>query len=351
MKLRAASLILVVAFGLTACRGAVGTGSLPAGPSPNGTAPARAKRAAGPPVHTYIFKHTNSAQKRHAHKARAHLYIKVPLKRKRHGRLVPAYISPSTASLAVAVDGGTPKTFSVTTTSPNCQTVGTGPGAYLACSFTVMAPVGDDVFSFTTYDTSGNPLSENNDVPFTVVAGSNTPLGVTLGGIPDSLGLYSVNNGNRVAFDTSTFPATALVYGNQPVTFDIYGEDADSNPIIGLGSPAITVTLSSGAHVTLTAPTGSSHSWIFTPTYNATDPTVPSMLTYSIDITPAANTGASPLHFDEPMALWQPWIYVTNFYDWQIGTTDEYGVGNGSNPKIVGGFTHVPNPSGIAYDP
>ncbi|HEY4440379.1 MAG TPA: hypothetical protein VGN14_07960, partial [Candidatus Elarobacter sp.] len=77
-------------------------------------------------------------------------------------RRVPKYVSPSTQSLSIAVNGGTPAAQTIQTSGPNCTT----PTVIspTTCDLPISAPVGNDTFTIVTYDqpNSGAPPYAGN---------------------------------------------------------------------------------------------------------------------------------------------------------------------------------------------
>jgi hypothetical protein len=51
--------------------------------------------------------------------------------KKKTGRIAPEYVSPSTQSLQILVDGANPVTVGLTPSSPNCSPNATVPGSYV----------------------------------------------------------------------------------------------------------------------------------------------------------------------------------------------------------------------------
>lgn len=67
--------------------------------------------------------------------------------------LGPDFVSPSTQSIEVAINGGVPEVTNLTPSSPDC----TPPSQNepLECTVPVVAPPGNDRFTATTYDEPG----------------------------------------------------------------------------------------------------------------------------------------------------------------------------------------------------
>jgi hypothetical protein len=212
MKLRASNAVFL-ALALASCGGHAG---LPPVQAPTALATASPKGAAGAAL-TVVVPHpvTTSVKRR------------------------PAYVSPSSAKLVVAVNGGVAASYGLTSTSPGC-TVFQG---NTQCVLQIPGPAGDDSLALTIEDGAGNVLSENT-VNAKLVAGQATPVDVTLAGIPASVAIVP---GNGSAMEDSATPAWH-VPGLLPQPVEVEALDADGNVIIGPGAPLIgTPTVSAGA--------------------------------------------------------------------------------------------------------
>jgi hypothetical protein len=145
-------------------------------------------------------------------------------------RRLPAYVSSSTLSASVQVNGGTPIGVSLGVTSPNCTAVTGG----RACIITVPAPIGADTFKLLLYSgpaESGSLLSGASNFAATITEGSaNVTVPLVLGGYPANVNLSAPGLVGRA-------PATV------PMVVTAY--DASGNTIVGpadyidsTGSPA-----------------------------------------------------------------------------------------------------------------
>jgi hypothetical protein len=315
-------------FALSAVAACSGGGSIPSGPSLPG--------GAGPVSAPDRLKH---------HKGKARIRIRIPHhKKKKHGRH-ERYVSPSTRSIVIAVNG-TSNLFNLTPASGNC--IEHNP-VYTQCVVTVSAPYGNVDFSFTTYDAPngrGNKLSAN-DVTFPVVTGSTTPLSVTLGGIASSISFMP----------TTTVPA---VTGNQADGYKLYGKighnftvvplDADDNVIIGPGAPQVTMSSPpSGQMLGVATPAPSAPNiWNLQSSYTATNPLTPLAAIVTAVATPVPGSGGSAISAQVHFALYQPWIYVTDYADQSLYVFDEQGNQITLGPDAWSG---IPSPTGISFDP
>ena len=150
----------------------------------------------------------------------------------------PRYVSPSSAKLLVAVNGGTTTTYGLTPSTPGCTVQVTT----LLCTFAIPAPSGPDTLAMSLTDGAGNVLSRNV-VTATLAPGVATPVAVTLAGVPTSV---AVVPGANATVDGTKAPYHVAGLFAQPV--EIEPLDADGNVIIGPGAPTITgATISAGS--------------------------------------------------------------------------------------------------------
>jgi hypothetical protein len=269
-----------------------------------------------------------------------------PCKERAHCRRHAHWISPATQSIVIAIDAYAPIVQNLTPTSANCS-VG-GPISYLVCQFSVTVTTGPHTFSATTFDGlngNGNALSADLNVPVTIVGGSNQGVGLTLGGIAQSLVVLAPPNSPHVT--GSQFDGFS-VYGNLPVPFSVIPVDADGNYIVGPGAPVASLLLPPNAPITIASSPSAPSTLSLTSTYQPTNPTIAKVVRAMFVAAPVANSGGSTVQTPVTLALYQPWVYVTNQNSSTVGITDESG-----NGRIVpaGAFASVPDPSGIAYDP
>jgi streptogramin lyase len=143
---------------------------------------------------------------------------------------VPRFISPSTASLTVALQGAqTPlATINVTPSSPGCSPAPLG----IVCTATVSAPVGSNTYVVTTYDAvnaTGHQLATATLVATVTINATNT-LALVLNG--------TVANATVILGTTSV---TAGVPNTVAVT--VVALDAAGNVIVGPGNYSTPVTL------------------------------------------------------------------------------------------------------------
>jgi len=128
------------------------------------------------------------------------------------------------------------RTVGLTPTSPGCASTPAG----TVCAFQLGIPPGAYMGALSTYDGAngtGNALSVAQGVAFTVVAGQNNEVLLTLSGIPAKV-VPTYLGGGR---------------------FVVAAQDADGNNIVGNGAPSFTVAKGGGATVvSIAQPTASS---------------------------------------------------------------------------------------------
>ncbi|HEY0396587.1 MAG TPA: hypothetical protein VGD01_19070 [Candidatus Elarobacter sp.] len=96
----------------------------------------------------------------------------------------PQFVSPATALVAVAVNGGAPQTFPVASGAPCGPTFTTLAGSCTV--YTVAAPVGPDTFAVTLYDASNRVLSQGTAAQ-TIVLNTTNTVNITFDGVVAAL--------------------------------------------------------------------------------------------------------------------------------------------------------------------
>jgi hypothetical protein len=156
--------------------------------------------------------------------------------------IAPKYISASTKSASITVNGGTPAVINCTTT----------------CSTTLQAPVGSDTFAAQLFDAqngTGNLLSQGMTTA-TISLGVANVVSLTFAGIVKTLAISS--SGPAVVRGV---PAT--------VTISLVAKDAGGNTIVGTYDQPVTLANSDTSGATaLSALSVSSSSTAVTLTYN-----------------------------------------------------------------------------------
>lgn len=176
----------------------------------------------------------------------------------------PMYVSPATQSVAVSVNG-TSTAVTISTSGPDCTT----PTILspTTCTIPISAPVGSDTFEIDTYDQpntgsgpySGNDLSNTSFIS-TIVAGQTNNITATLGGVPASVTVTPLSTSGLLVGSSSG--GGFVAYGDKSFSVAVTSYDADNNPIVGLGSPTLTLQGTSG--ISVTAPASGSSQNIFT---------------------------------------------------------------------------------------
>jgi hypothetical protein len=253
---------------------------------------------------------------RHRQKAHLVLHMKVP-KKPRKIRVVrnnrPLYISTSTQSMSVAITGPTTLSESVglTAQSGNC----TSTLSSLQCTLTIsgLQPGTGYNASVATYDgplvsgnVSGNLLSQNQNVAFTIVAGANNALNFTLGGIATSFAVTPLRY-------VSSMPAygSYAFYTSSP--FLIVPLDVDNNEIVGPGAPEPSASLSPGAQATVTSGgTTNPNTFTVAGSYSGTNPSTGLQTYLHISATPVPGSGGSTVTQTIALTQYAPWIYVVD---------------------------------------
>ena len=165
----------------------------------------------------------------------------------------PNYLSPSTQSMKLVVTQGA---TTVLTQNANLTVTSSGCTSTLAstiCTLMIALNPGSYDASVTTYDQpgeAGNVLSSGQNVPFTVVAGTNNLVPVALSGVPAS---FTVTPQNNVT--AGSFAHGFTIAGMQAQSFIVNALDADGNVIVGVGAPTLTIAMSSGSGWTIGNPT------------------------------------------------------------------------------------------------
>jgi len=159
-----------------------------------------------------------------------------------------AYLSNSTASITITVNGGSPTVINNPNLSP-----GVGQAFEQSTTQTIAAPVGSDTLVVSAFDATGGGgnLLGNVTTVQSVVLGQANMLTATLNG---NLAKIAVAN-TASPFVSGTFPAYTFV-GQAPQDFVLTPEDADGNIIISPGNiPGLTLTSATPASVSDAATT------------------------------------------------------------------------------------------------
>jgi len=201
--------------------------------------------ALSPPGHAHTPETAGAAPS-----ASARFVIAVPARTAAAGKRAPAYISPATQSITIAVSGPTPvsQTANLTPTSTGCQST----LATTECTLTLALSPGSYSASLTTFDGlngTGTALSADQSVAFTVASGQANTIALTLNGIPAQLLVSSLSS---AAHQTAT--TNFKLAGVFPARLQATALDADGNIIVGPGSPTLSVSQTSGSTYTIVNP-------------------------------------------------------------------------------------------------
>ena len=238
-------------------------------------------------------------------KLQAKIRITIP-KRKHHRRVLIRghYISASTQSIAIAIAplaGGATTNYNADLTpanNPACT------GTPVVCTITIGLPAGSYTASFATYDgplsggnapnnpPTGNELSANQNVPFTLVLGASNQINVTLDGIPSNVTVVPI--GSTMSGNANSGFSLSRCYWSARV--EVLGVDADNNQILGPGAPAPALSSNDTTHLGITATPSPASPNTFTlstlsPYTNI--PTAQSVVQLTASVTPAAASGDS----------------------------------------------------------
>lgn len=152
----------------------------------------------------------------------------------------PAYVSPATQSMKIAITQGSTSVLSQTVGLTANSTGCTSTLADLTCTLTLNVNAGSYTASITTYDGAngtGNALSTAQDVAFTTTANQTTTVPLTLNAIPADI---------------------IALAGKTSTSVDVLAQDADGNFIVGPGAPSFTAAKASGSTIaSITQPTAS----------------------------------------------------------------------------------------------
>lgn len=285
-----------------------------------------------------------------AQKATLTLRLNVPTSTTAAKKRVPKYISPATTQISVDVEqngssiAGYPTTAPLTPTSTGCSST----LASTICTFSLPLAASGTPYavSVSMLDANHTVLSQTLNVPVTIVAGQANTINMSLGGLATGVSVLPYLTHRMVLA-----AGGVSVYGNAAIAFEVVPTDADGNLILGVGAPAPTVTLASGGHASLTAPTSANPNlWTITPNYQASDPTVPTTDALQITVAPVASSGGSTVNASANLAIYQPWIYLLDGTTNAIDVFDEQGNAIGSVSAFSGGaLTYVGYAMTIAY--
>lgn len=308
---------------ISACSGGAGNinGTLPSVPGVN------------QPSHSTTDVHTARGKVTvRIHIPKKHKRVRIRVER--HGK--PKYVSAATQSMSIDISGPTTidESVGLTPTSSGCSSSLTG----TFCTLTVSGlEPGSYTASISTYDgplnpsggATGNLLSDAQGVGFTIVAGQNNAIGVTLDGQPVSVVLIpSVNS----TIDGSMSSGFALARcGSDKVS--VVGIDADDNFIVGPGAPNAALS-SSGPQLIVASPAPAAPS-----AFTLTRPTSPtpapgSTVQLTVSVTPANGGASSTISTTIPMTFDRELCGVFTEYSIPVAGGEPSGITVGSDGAL-----------------
>jgi len=248
------------------------------------------------------------------------------------GRRRPLYISPSTLSVVVEVNG-----------DPTLTTTANKPASGTVSTVAVNAPVGADSITITTWDQAngtGNILGQIT-VTQTVVAGQLNTVNATVDGVMEKVGLSAAPSAFLHLGTDATGHQTATLVGTVAQTFTIVPEDVDGNVIVPPGdAPSLTMN-SNDASIAVTAVSGQTDQYTVQAAYPTPAGVHAALKVAGID--GIGNTLAAQFAVNESAA-----IYVG--YTGSGGTTVVVYDQAGTVISTSGGFAGLLDASGITYD-
>jgi hypothetical protein len=134
----------------------------------------------------------------------------------------PRHLPATTASVSIAVNGGTPTVVPYTVNGPTCVIS----SSTVTCTFDVQAPAGNDTFVVQALNGAGKQLAT---ATVQQAVSGTTVVPVTLAGVPSSA---------TVSLGSTTSPAGTAA--SIPIT--VTAADADGNPIAGTYATPVTLT-------------------------------------------------------------------------------------------------------------
>jgi hypothetical protein len=295
------------------------------------------------------------------------IHIRVPKGRRAHRVRVirdgrPAYISPSTAGITVAITGPTDltETAGLLPTSTGCSSALAG--TFCTLSFAGLKPCVPLSNCYTatiaTYDAvactpacsipgGAHELSAAQNVTFSVAIAQANTVNLTLGGIPTSFAVTPATPGYLQGDSRGL-----KLWGPAAQKLFVVARDAGGNAIVGSGAPVISAS-PSAANLQVTNPTVSAPNVVTlaAPTFGSPPAVLPGITRLRIAAVPAAQSGGATLVQTVPVAVAHSAIYVSidtaptgqvlGFYDGNTGTP---------NVTIAGANTGLDEASAVAID-
>lgn len=155
-----------------------------------------------------------------------------------HGARTPRYVSPATASLAVANDAGSAYAFAVGPSAPGCAASGGG----VTCTFTLSLALGQQMLTVDAHDGPVSAGTAHGNVLSTITTqivvneGQANALNVVLGGI---------------VADMSLTVAPLLFWDRSSANVTVVAKDPDGYIIAGRYAAPIAITIAGNNHAVL----------------------------------------------------------------------------------------------------
>jgi hypothetical protein len=164
-------------------------------------------------------------------------------------RVKREYLSNSTATVTIAVNGGSTNSIANPYLTPGAVTP---PGPTQTTSISFAAPLGSDSFAIQALDSKSRLLGAATVVQTIVIDKTNT-VTATLNGNLYQIAVAAVSS-PFVSQEPTASPAAYAIVGQAPEDFVVTPEDADGNVIVSPGTvPPITLTSGSPASLSVAA--------------------------------------------------------------------------------------------------
>lgn len=158
----------------------------------------------------------------------------------------PQYVSSSTKSITVSINGGTPVVLNTSAGSPGCTS---NTGGDLTCTTIVTAPIGQDIFTEIAYDAingSGDILSRSTTAQ-NILSGQTNTVHMVLNGVPASVAIIIQQIPVPVLGQSANFPviitakdASGSTIITDPYVSPITLSDSDTSGATKLSTTTVT---------------------------------------------------------------------------------------------------------------
>ncbi len=222
------------------------------------------------------------------------------------------YVSPSTKSLAIAVDRGTIAAVDLNVHTRGCSDTVSG----LKCTIVLgWYAVGTHTLFVAAYDAlgaQGHRLSEDSALPITIVRGIANIVAISMGGLATNLSVVaSPVAGPEISGSVAT---GFTMYGSdQSLQLTVIPIDADGNYIVGPGAPQANA-ISTGPLAVATLGPASANQFSVHSTFSANAPGAVQSGSVAVSVTPAPYSGGSSETVKVAFKLFDPWVYAANSY-------------------------------------